>query len=664
MAAMHRRNDVLSLQKVRVQFLVLLFCVPVTLPAQSLDSLRTLADRMPADSNLVLLLNSLAQRLATRDPAEALVHARDAMALAEELEWDRGRAELLNTLGALQTNAGSYEDALTSFQRCLEICRARGDGAGASRALRNIGVVQRRIGNMEEAYTFTAESVREAREAGDSLAYAKALVNLANLQSRRGETRQAVEQYMIARGIFQKEGDRFGESTVLNGLGNCYMDLGRLTEALRMYEQSLSVNEALGNRRAVASVHINLATIHERRKDWREAVSDYMLAMREAEAIGANDLLRTVHRSLAKCQTRLGNFRQATEHYAQFASISDSLFNEEILHQLNARTRQYEMREREQRIALLEAEGALQESRIEREALLRNLSIAGLLALALLAAGIAFLARKRRQQNDELRRTLSELQRAQERLLYAERMATLGRISAGIAHEILNPLNFIINFAQLSLPLSASGGERDNASDEDAALLRENLEKIIDYGRRAERIVASIVQHAEGGTGVAEHTDIHDLLRQAMALTRRAAQAEGHDAAFTLEWQLDPTVKEVLVVPRDLTRVVINIATNAIEAIGRKQDSAGEPFQPMLQISTKKIDDTVEIRIRDNGCGIPTELQERIFEPFFTTKAAGSGTGLGLSIARDIVSKEHGGTLAVESRDGAFTMFRIVLPLR
>jgi signal transduction histidine kinase len=659
--AAHRYTAIL----VPLLLVTLLTCPPLT-RGQSADSIRALISQAPADSSLVLLLNTLAQKLSTSNPAEAFVHARDALALARELAWRPGRVKVLNTLGALHTNAGAYEKALTLFQECLEICRDSKDASGTALALRNIGVVQRRIGNLAEALEYTQRSLDEASRASDTLSAAAALVNLGNIENQQGRYEKALSYFSRARPLFQQRKNRFGESSVLNGMAIAYASLGRLTEALRMYESGLRINEERGDLRAIASIQINIGDIHMKRGDWQAAIRTFTGARDAAESIDAKDLSRFASRSLAESHAAVGNYRQAYGYYAQYAAISDSLFNEEVLHQINARTQEYETREREQQIALLEAETKLQQAQLGREELIRNISIAGLILLALFLAWVYYLARRRKQANAELREALAKLQRTQEQLVHTEKMATLGRISAGIAHEILNPLNFIVNFAELSRDILEEDSARESPTQltsDDRNTLHANIEKITTYGRRAEDIVSSMVQHAEGRTGVPEPTDVNAILRQTLGFARRVQQAEQIDLPYSLDLSVDSSVGKALLIQQEFTRVIMNLHRNAVESLREKSATVSTSFDATIAVSTQREGDSAVIRFRDNGLGIPAASRSHIFEPFYTTRDSGRNTGLGLSISYDIIVEGHGGTITVESTEGEYAEFIITLPL-
>jgi two-component system, NtrC family, sensor kinase len=263
---------------------------------------------------------------------------------------------------------------------------------------------------------------------------------------------------------------------------------------------------------------------------------------------------------------------------------------------------------------------------------------------------------------------LADLRRAQDRLVQSEKMASLGQLTAGIAHEIKNPLNFVNNFAELSADLLDELNEALSASrraeiDELTAMLKGNLTKIAEHGRRADSIVKNMLLHSRSGPSEHRPIDLNSAIEEAANLAYHGARAETPGFNITVEKQLDPQAGMVELFPQEFTRVMLNLITNGFYAARERADAgSNHGFQPTLWLATRDLGEQVEIRVRDNGNGISEAVRDRIFEPFFTTKPAGEGTGLGLSLSYDIVVKQHGGQLTVDSRAGDFTEFRIILP--
>jgi two-component system NtrC family sensor kinase len=272
----------------------------------------------------------------------------------------------------------------------------------------------------------------------------------------------------------------------------------------------------------------------------------------------------------------------------------------------------------------------------------------------------------------ELAASLDDLRTAQDRLVQTEKLASLGQLTAGIAHEIKNPLNFVNNFSALSAELTdelkvvlESAALPDNIRaevDELTKTLKDNLYKVVQHGKRADSIVKNMLQHFREGSGEHRPADINAIVDESLNLAYHGARAEKAGFSIALQRDLDPSVGMADVYPQEITRALLNLISNGFYATTKRKAGAVDGFEPTLFAATKNLGDKVEIRIRDNGTGIPEGVKDKIFNPFFTTKPTGEGTGLGLSMSHDIIVKQHGGSIEVATEPGLFTEFRIVLP--
>src|SRR5712672_3237617 len=276
------------------------------------------------------------------------------------------------------------------------------------------------------------------------------------------------------------------------------------------------------------------------------------------------------------------------------------------------------------------------------------------------------------ERTRELSQSLDELRTAQDRLVQTEKLASLGQLTAGIAHEIKNPLNFVNNFSALSGELidelndvlkdASLDGKTREEIDELTHMLKGNLEKVVQHGKRADSIVKNMLLHSREGAGEHRPADINAIIEESLNLAYHGARAEKQGFNIILEKSFDPAAGEVDLFPQEITRVFLNLISNGFYAASKRKETGEEGFEPVLTASTKSLGNRVEIRIRDNGTGIPLEVKEKMFNPFFTTKPAGEGTGLGLSMSHDIVVKQHGGKIDVDTKPGVFTEFIITLP--
>ena len=292
---------------------------------------------------------------------------------------------------------------------------------------------------------------------------------------------------------------------------------------------------------------------------------------------------------------------------------------------------------------------------------------------AVIAIGNVRLFDEVQQRTSELSRSLDDLRTAQDRLVQTEKLASLGQLTAGIAHEIKNPLNFVNNFSALSAELTdelndmlkpvAMDGKVRGEVDELTGLLKDNLEKVVQHGKRADAIVKNMLLHSRQGSGEHRPVDVNALVEESLNLAYHGARAEKQGFNITLKRSFDPNAGDIDVFPQEITRVLLNLISNGFyAATKRKGQVESDGYEPTLAAATKNLGDSVEIRIRDSGTGIPPEVKEKMFNPFFTTKPAGEGTGLGLSLSHDIVVKQHAGSIEVDTRPGEFTEFKVILP--
>ncbi|MGB5378622.1 ATP-binding protein, partial [Muriicola sp.] len=279
---------------------------------------------------------------------------------------------------------------------------------------------------------------------------------------------------------------------------------------------------------------------------------------------------------------------------------------------------------------------------------------------------------KELEQAKEIKKAYAELKATQTQLIQAEKMASLGELTAGIAHEIQNPLNFVNNFSEVNRELIEELKEEQAKTKKDRDLdlekelladIDQNLEKISHHGKRADSIVKGMLQHSRASSGEKDPTDINLLADEYLRLAYHGLRAKDKSFNATMETHFDEKIGKIAIIPQDMGRVILNLITNAFHAVQERKKLGEENYQPTVIVSTKKEKNGIEIEVKDNGNGIPKKIIQRIFEPFFTTKPSGRGTGLGLSMSYEIVTKGHNGELKVASMEGEGTTFTIVLPI-
>jgi len=315
----------------------------------------------------------------------------------------------------------------------------------------------------------------------------------------------------------------------------------------------------------------------------------------------------------------------------------------------------------------------LENERIRTQSKIRTYGmLAGLAVLTIIGFILYRNNRQKQKTNKVLEKTLFNLQSTQSQLIQSEKMASLGELTAGIAHEIQNPLNFVNNFSEVSNELIDEMKTEFKKGDTDEGFaiaddIKQNLEKILHHGKRADAIVKGMLQHSSSGTGRKEPTDINKLADEYLRLAYHGLRAKDKSFNATMKTDFDETIGNINIIPQDIGRVILNLINNAFYVVDEKKkhasaSSAGQPYEPTVSVSTKKINGKVEIKVNDNGNGIPQKVLDKIFQPFFTTKPTGQGTGLGLSLSYDIV-KAHGGEIKVNTKESEGTEFSIILPL-
>jgi len=388
-----------------------------------------------------------------------------------------------------------------------------------------------------------------------------------------------------------------------------------------------------------------------------------------------NDLefMRDNSGALANAYEQKGDFVNAYKYYKLFISYRDSMVNSQISNQANLLQYNFALQKKQDQITLLDQQQKQQ----------RYFLIAAVLVIGLIVLTVIILLRSNRQkqknnmllsrqkhiieqQRDETNKALSELKLTQTQLIQSEKMASLGELTAGIAHEIQNPLNFVNNFSEVNQEMLDELDEELNKgaiaeAKAIAADIRQNEEKINHHGKRADFIVKGMLQHSRTSTGEKQLTNINVLADEFFRLSYHGLRAK--DKSFNSEMitHFDETLPKLNIAQQDIGRVLLNLFNNAFYAVNEKKKNSGPDYKPEVAVSTSIDKNNLIIKVKDNGNGIPDLIKDKIMQPFFTTKPTGEGTGLGLSLSYDIVVKGHGGTIIVDTKEGEYTEFTVSL---
>ncbi|TGD79863.1 tetratricopeptide repeat-containing sensor histidine kinase [Hymenobacter wooponensis] len=636
--------------------LLMLHAAPsVQAQSPALDSLRRLVQQTPSDTNRVLLLCQMSDQYWVLRVDSAAAYANQALALARRTGYRHGEGEALNRLGSVYRES-NLAQALELFQQSLRLGEATHDLRLQAQNLRSIGIIYVYLRDRREglSYYFRALCLGEKMHDEKRMVIELSNIGLAyDLYNEVDSSRIFQERaYQLARRIDTPT------NYILYGLGQVARKQGRPTEALDFYRRSIRESKKLHHSRSTNFSCVGLATLYQQQGRLDSSIYYARLGYQAAQL---NGFLRGVlNASLLLTQdfrTR-GTVDSAFKYQGRVLAMKDTLFGQEKVMRLQGLS--YREQQRAQQAI---ASQAMLKSRYQTYALLGGLAVLLLI--------VALLVRGRRQQhraNEALQASLAELKEAQLMLVQREKMAFLGELTAGVAHELQNPLGFVKQFAAASTGLveEINGAQRlthDGALDREIlAGLKQNLQEISQHGQRATAIIKGMLEHARTGQAPRVSTDLNHLVQEYLCLAYDGVRQQDPQFTAQLTTHLEAAVPPVSVVAPDLGRAVLNLCTNALHAVRQRQKTADTSYQPQVTVSTQtQPDGAVAISIRDNGVGIPADEQTRIFEPFFTTKPMGEGTGLGLSLSHDIV-KSHGGTLQVQSQEGEGTEFVLTLP--
>ncbi len=606
----------------------------------------------------------------------SLAYYEDAIKLAKELEDEKLVPGILNNIGLVYYNLGNYAGALGIFYEAIKGAENTGNLNVKAAGLNNLAMIYFEQGKLEDAKSKYREMLQIYTDMGAQGRMILAYNNIGDVELKQNRPVAALENLKKGNELaLALQSSEFIEMTSRT-LADIYaaLDSGEKAEAL--YRQSIAISTEKGYGVPYSHSLIGLAGLLLKRGDISDADKFAREGLKQAEKMGQPMQLRNAHELLASILEKEGNYPEALESFKLFKSFNDSINN------LNA-----------QRLAAtLESEFEFSKKTLEfeKESLIQRWIIfSTMVGLGIFLVVLFIVYRNRNMltkaysnlkektieienKNERLEKTLLQLKSAQLQLIQSEKMASLGELTAGIAHEIQNPLNFVNNFSEVSAELigeieeervKKQEGRDETLVSEILRDVKENLRKINHHGNRADAIVKGMLAHSRTNTGEKAPTDINGLADEFLRLSYHGIRAK--DKSFNADFvtDFDPDLPKINVIPQDIGRVLLNIINNAFQACGNSEFRIqNSEFKPKVEVSTQIKGDKIEISISDNGPGIPDAIKDKIFQPFFTTKPTGQGTGLGLSLSYDIV-KAHGGEITVESKEGEGSTFIILLPI-
>ena len=578
-----------------------------------------------------------------------------------------GQAEISKRMAFIQRTQGRYAEALEYAFQALKNYERLEDKRSVGDMLRFIGFVYNDQENERSAMEYFRKALKVAEELDDELSVAITLRSLSELLDKQGNNAQALEYAAKALAIMQEKGEAWDVATSNRYLGRVYHNRREYETAISYYKKALSAFEKLGDKQAEVNTRRFMAESYYEQKRYELAAAQAEKAYEIADEIGMQKGIKEAARTLADIYDAQGNSRRALMFYRKYVEMKDLLLSSEVQSSIANLQTKLAVEEKAQRIKALELERS-------QQALVRNSLIGGSILLLAIIVLVASSYRAKQQQNMQLQQTLKQLRDTQAQLIYAEKMASVGQLAAGMAHELQNPLNFVNNFAELSKELCETLAGQietlETAEQKKQALqtvvksLEQNSEKIRHHGERAAGIVRSVLEYSSVQIDEKTETDLNTLITDALKVAYRLWREKHKEFEAKLSLDLSPSVGKPKLALQEMSRVFFNLFSNSFDALREKQMRLiGTPYTPELYVQATRQNGVVEIRIRDNGMGIAPEVKEKIFLPFFTTKPAGAGhPGLGLFICYEII-KGHRGEMTLESKAGEWTEVRVRLPL-
>jgi two-component system, NtrC family, sensor kinase len=580
-----------------------------------------------------------------------------------------------NVIGHNRTSQGNYPEALKNFFLALKKREEAGDQKGVNDTENNIGTIYFIQHNYPEALKHYYTALKVSEQLGYKADIATNYNMIAYVYLEQGNNPEAMKNFSAALKFAKEAKDKTTLADVYNYLGIVNYRLGNYSEALKYDFLALKGNEEAGIDEQLPDIYNNIGLVYMKQKKYNDASEYLNKALSYSKEIGTLASIQLSYESMTILDSTQGNFKESLEHYKLAIASRDSAFNKENTKKLVQQQMQYDFDKKE---SLTKAEQEKKDAEARRTKNIQYFAIAALAILVLAVLIIAYIQWRNnmhrqkanlllQQQKEKVESTLSELKATQTQLIQSEKMASLGELTAGIAHEIQNPLNFVNNFSEVNKEMIAEmKDEIDKGNYNEVKIIANDIEaneeKINHHGKRADAIVKGMLQHSSSHSGIKEATNINKLADEYLRLAYHGLKAKDKSFSATLKTDFDETIGNIQVIPQDIGRVLLNLINNAFYAVAEKRKQTGEDFEPTVSVQTKKSDNNVLISVKDNGNGIPQKVVDKIFQPFFTTKPTGQGTGLGLSLAYDIV-KAHGGEIRVGAKESEGTVFIIQLPV-
>jgi len=650
-----------------------LFC---QLPPEQISRIKNQLNASIADTVKFRIYLDLSQGYRFSNIDSAIHYTDKAIELAQNMNSAAAQAEAYSQKGFIVLETGDLPLSLQSQFKSLSFSEKATIPETEAFALNRIGNIYMELGEYKKAIDYYRKAIDIFTALNKTGYVYNEMSNIGNVYELMGvlDSSEYYQQQVYTYSLTNTDRYAITYAEMRDRLGNVERRLGKYDIALDHYKAGIAEAFIDNDFRNLASVYLQLAKLFQ---TLHQSDSSFIYAKRTIETAKSVSWKKAIYEASGLLSALFKEKHQTDSalFYTELsAAIKDSLYGAKKFQQLQL----VMLNEQQRQQQLIEEKDQLQ----ERYRLIAFLSV---LSVIILIAFILWRNSRREHrtnlqlkeqkeeitvQRNNLENTLEELRSAQTQLIHSEKMASLGQLTAGIAHEIQNPLNFVNNFSEVSEELTREMMHEINKGNVEEAKaiagdLVQNLEKINHHGKRADAIVKGMLQHSSAGTGHKEPADINTLADEYLKLAYHGLRAKDKSFNAILKTDFDAAIGKINIIPQDMGRVLLNLYNNAFYAVSEKKKNSrslkSDDYEPVVAVSTMKLGNKIEIKVKDNGNGIPQHLIDKIFQPFFTTKPTGEGTGLGLSLAYDII-KAHGGEIKATSKEGEGSVFIIVLP--
>jgi len=643
------------------------------------DSLKRLLTITNADTSRALVLTNLGLQYRNTNPDSTIYYCEKALALAKQIQFKRGEASAISTIGVAMREKGDLPKSLELQIQALQIAEPNNYAIETASCLRRIGLVYMDLKNYPVCLQYFYRALNEYYAVQYKRGIANEYMNLGMTYEYMNQLDSALFYIEKAEEWKHLIEDLYPE--VNRVFGNIYAKKGNQQQALAYYNKGIEGGLKLNDFRTTSFIYADAARMFRQVNQPDSAIAYAkkgvmygQMASYKKGILFSSTMLSELYDSISP--------KEALRYYKIAAKAKDSLFGAGNIETIQTLIAKEEARRKE-----VETAKTVYQNKLKQYGLLAGLGVFLVAALILYrnnlsrkkANGLLVLQKSEiEMQKKNVEHALADLKSTQSQLIQSEKMASLGELTAGIAHEIQNPLNFVNNFSELSNELITEMNEEIEKGNTDevkaiASDIKQNLQKINHHGKRADSIVKGMLQHSQKGSGQKEPTDINAMAEEYLRLSYHGMLAKNITLNASFVTDLDKSIGNVNLVQQDISRVLLNLYNNAFYALSAKSSAealakdealakADSSYQPTVTLTTKRKDGFIEISVKDNGNGIPDKIKEKIFQPFFTTKPTGQGTGLGLSLSYDII-KAHQGTLNIKNTPGAGAEFIITLPI-